>query len=141
MVALLLPCAAANADVFMWKDPKTGKTQMTNIAPQWLREAKPGARIPKVEVIRDGKVLDPAAVFAAPVPPSVAPRRRTEEGDERAGEAVTGRAEQPGAVAGRTAVAERTDAPPTVPPGAQVPPGMMLVPVPPAQGAPASGTR
>jgi len=90
VVAMLGAPLAAHADVYMWKDPATGKTLMTNIVPQWLREPKPGARTPKVEVIRDSKVLDPATAFAKPEPPPAPIRRRTEEGGEGGGSQVPG---------------------------------------------------
>ena len=61
-----LAALPAAADVFTWKDPQTGKTRMSNIAPPWLREPVPGQRVPKVEVIRDNKVIDPATAFANP---------------------------------------------------------------------------
>ena len=60
--------ASASADVFVWKDPQTGRTRMSNIAPPWLREPVPGQRMPKVEVVRDNKVIDPAVAFATPQP-------------------------------------------------------------------------
>lgn len=76
VLAGLLACAPALADVFVWKDPQTGRTRMSNIAPPWLREPVPGRRNPKVEVVRDNKVIDPSTAFAtpqrAPEPPPAA---------------------------------------------------------------------
>ena len=117
VVAMLGAPLAANADVYMWKDPATGKTRMTNIVPQWLREPKPGARMPKVEVIRGGKVLDPATAFAKPEPPPAPVRRRTEEGGEQAVAQATGAAGNEG-----TGVQQAPQAGDDVPPG-QAPQG------------------
>lgn len=118
---LALPCGPAAADVFMWKDPATGKTRMTNIAPPWLREPKPGVRIPKVEVIRGGKVLDPAAAFATPEAQPVSTRRPAVQ---NSGPAIP------------------ISLPPGVrlPPGFQLPFGTTLVPAEAAQPAPGAPT-
>ena len=66
LLAASLSAPPAAADVFIWKDPQTGKTRMSNIAPSWLREPVPGQRVPKVEVIRDRKVIDATTAFANP---------------------------------------------------------------------------
>lgn len=66
LVVAALAASPAAADVFVWKDPQTGKTRMSNIAPPWLREPVPGRRVPTVDVIRDRKVIDPATAFANP---------------------------------------------------------------------------
>ena len=66
LLAGALLAAPAHADVFVWKDPQTGRTRMSNIAPPWLREPVPGKRTPKVEVVRDNKVIDPSVAFATP---------------------------------------------------------------------------
>jgi hypothetical protein len=135
--------APAIADVYMWKDPATGKTYMTNLPPPWLRDPQPGRRVPKVEVIREGKVLDPATAFAKPEPPPLPTRRRTGETEEAAATpagARSGAQGTAGSTAGSTAGAGATvgagaqvaPGAPGVPMGAP-PPGMMLVPVPGAQ--------
>ncbi len=114
---LLGLCLAAHADVYMWKDPATGKTRMSNIVPSWLREPKPGAKTPKVEVIRGSQVLDPATAFAKPEPPPPLPtRRRTEEGGEGTG------AQAPGAQGAGGAGAQQVPPAGDVTPG-QAPPG------------------
>ncbi len=71
LLAGAFAAASASADVFVWKDPQTGRTRMSNIAPPWLREPVPGQRMPKVEVVRDNKVIDPSVAFATrqPAPP------------------------------------------------------------------------
>ena len=127
-VALLLACFSVRADVFMWKDPATGKTRMTNIEPPWLRNSRPGVRIPKVEVIRDGKVMDPAAAFAQPEPPPQPLRRRPDE--ETAG-------------AGRTGAGESPTAPKEIllPPGAQLPSGAIPNAITPDRGTSPSAPR
>lgn len=56
------------ADVYVWKDPATGKTRMTNIPPPWVREPPPGRRLPRVEVIRGTSVIDPKTALANPQP-------------------------------------------------------------------------
>ena len=66
LLAGVLGATSASADVFVWKDPQTGRTRMSNIAPPWLREPVPGRRMPKVEVVRDNKVIDPSVAFATP---------------------------------------------------------------------------
>jgi hypothetical protein len=68
--ALLLSLAGgpALADVYIWKDPVTGRTRMTNIPPPWVRDPAPGQRVPRVEVIREGRVIDPATALANPQP-------------------------------------------------------------------------
>ena len=63
---LALVAVPAGADVFVWKDPQTGRTRMSNIAPAWVRDPQPGQRAPKVEVVRDRKVIDVQTAFAAP---------------------------------------------------------------------------
>ena len=68
LLAGAFAAASASADMFVWKDPQTGRTRMSNIAPPWLREPVPGKRMPKVEVVRDNKVIDPALAFATPQP-------------------------------------------------------------------------
>ena len=68
--ALMVWGASARADVFTWKDPQTGRTRMSNIPPPWLRDPQPGQRVPKVQVIRENKVIEPAAAFAAPQLPA-----------------------------------------------------------------------
>lgn len=74
LLAGAFAAASASADVFVWKDPQTGRTRMSNIAPPWLREPVPGKRMPKVEAVRDNKVIDPAVAFATPQrPPEPAP--------------------------------------------------------------------
>lgn len=122
VVAMTGAPLAANADVFMWKDPATGKTRMTNIVPQWLREPKPGARTPKVEVIRGGKVLDAATALAPPEPPPAPVRRRTEEGGEQAAAQATG-APGSGGAGGQQALPAGDVPPGQVPPGQPSPPG------------------
>lgn len=67
MVTMAAPAAA---DVFVWKDPATGRTRMSNIPPPFLREPPPNGRVPKVEVIRDRKVIDAATAFAKPQAPA-----------------------------------------------------------------------
>ncbi len=67
---LCLAAAPAAADMYTWKDPVDGRTRMSNIAPSWLREPVPGKRMPKVEVIRDQKVIDAATAFANPQEPA-----------------------------------------------------------------------
>ncbi len=68
LLAGAFAAASASADVFVWKDPQTGRTRMSNIAPPWLREPVAGQRMPKVEVVRDNKVIDPSVAFATPQP-------------------------------------------------------------------------
>ncbi len=68
--ALALAVVPAAADVFVWKDPQTGRTRMSNIAPPWVREPQPGQRAPKVEVIRERTVIDVQASFATPQAPA-----------------------------------------------------------------------
>ena len=134
---LALPCGPAAADVFMWKDPATGKTRMTNIAPPWLREPKPGVRIPKVEVIRGGKVLDPAAAFATPEAQPVSTRRRDGDQNQAADSGTTGRP-----AVQNSGPAIPISLPPGVrlPPGFQLPFGTTLVPAEAAQPAPGAPT-
>lgn len=129
----------ARADVYMWKDPATGKTYMTNLPPPWLRDPKPGRRVPKVEVIREGKVLDPATAFAKPEPPPLPTRRRSGEAEDAAGvqAGARGATQAQGATgttgaAGVAGVPSATGVPAPGVMGAP-PPGMMLVPVPGAQ--------
>ena len=69
VAVMLLLARPALADMFVWKDPDTGKTRMSNIAPPWLREPVPGRRMPKVEVVRDNKVIDPGTALANPQRP------------------------------------------------------------------------
>lgn len=64
------------ADVYIWKDPETGRTRMTNIPPPWVREPAAGRRLPQVEVIRDGRLIDPGTALANPQP---APARAEDE--------------------------------------------------------------
>lgn len=61
-----LPLAAA-ADMYSWKDPQSGRTRMSNSPPQWLREGLAG---PRVEVIRENKVIDVGTAFAKPQEPA-----------------------------------------------------------------------
>lgn len=70
LAAGLLAAVPAAADVYIWKDPQTGKTRMSNIAPPWLREPVPGQRVPKVEVVRDNKVIDPRVALSTPQAPA-----------------------------------------------------------------------
>ena len=65
-VTLALTAAPAAADMYVWKDPQTGRTRMSNIPPPWLRDPQPGQRVPKVEVVRERKVIDVQAAFATP---------------------------------------------------------------------------
>jgi len=127
--------ATAIADMYTWKDPVTGRTYMTNLPPPWLRGPKPGQRIPKVEVMRDGRVMDPATAFAKPEAPQVPTRRRAGDAEEAAGaQAGVRGASQATGGAGATGLAAGS-----VPAGVSgvpigaPPPGMMLVPVPGAQ--------
>jgi hypothetical protein len=69
LFAAMLLARPALADMYVWKDPDTGKTRMTNIVPPWLREPVPGKRMPRVEVVRDNKVIDPGTALANPQRP------------------------------------------------------------------------
>ncbi len=159
LVLCLMLASSARADVYMWKDPETGKTRMTNILPPWLRGAKPGDSVPKVEIIRDGKVLDPATAFAPAEPAPVSTRRRGEaegappgSGNEAGpaspvGDAVAapGSANAPPPSAqGPPGGPPGAQGPSGVPPDAQVPPGLPSVPgqgQSPAQGSPLPVSR
>jgi hypothetical protein len=68
---LALTGGAAFADVYIWKDPATGRTRMTNIPPPWVRDPAPRQRVPRVEVIREDRVMDPATALANPQPRQV----------------------------------------------------------------------
>jgi len=68
--ALITAAAPAAADMFVWKDPETGRTRMSNIPPPFLREPPARGRVPKVDVIRDRKVIDAATAFANPQQPA-----------------------------------------------------------------------
>ena len=67
LVGLAMLAPAAFADVYVWKDTQTGRTRMSTSPPEWLREGTPG---PKVEVIRENRVIDAATAFTAPQPPA-----------------------------------------------------------------------
>jgi hypothetical protein len=73
---LIAAAAPAAADMFVWKDPETGRTRMSNIPPPFLREPPPSGRAPKVEVIRDRKVIDAATAFSNPQPPATPSERQ-----------------------------------------------------------------
>jgi hypothetical protein len=86
-----------------------------------------------VEVIRNGRVLDPAAAFAAPEPVPAAARRR-----EPAENAAPAGAEA--GPAGPIVLPPGTQ----LPPGIQLPPGMVIAPgpaAPPVQGPAAGALR
>jgi len=70
LIAMITMAAPAAADMFVWKDPATGRTRMSNIPPPFLREPPTRGRAPKVEVIRDRKVIDASTAFANPQPPA-----------------------------------------------------------------------
>jgi len=59
--AFLLVSNAACAQVYSWKDPNTGQSHFSNIAPPWYRrtEAVSGPRV--IETL-DGKVVDDTAL-------------------------------------------------------------------------------
>jgi len=61
-----LPSAAV-ADMYIWKDPQTGGTRMSNIPPPWLRDGSGG---PQVEVVRENKVIDVTTSLTKPQPPA-----------------------------------------------------------------------
>lgn len=67
LIAAVTPAAA---DMFVWKDPVDGRTRMSNIAPPFLREPPQRRPAPKVDVIRDRKVIDAATAFANPQAPA-----------------------------------------------------------------------
>lgn len=66
LTAAALPTASM-ADMFIWKDPETGRTRMSNIPPLWLRDGSIG---PRVEVLRGNRPIDASAAFANPQPPA-----------------------------------------------------------------------
>lgn len=66
----LIAAAPAIADMFVWKDLSTGRTRMSNIPPLFLREPPQGRPAPKVDVIRERKVIDAATAFANPQAPA-----------------------------------------------------------------------
>jgi hypothetical protein len=83
MACAMLVALDGRADVYVWKDPQTGSTRMTNVPPPWVRSPPEQRRTPKVEVIRGSKVMDPATA-AAPLQPEARakPSARAEQDDD-----------------------------------------------------------
>jgi hypothetical protein len=67
LAGVMLAAGPVHADVYVWKDPQTGRTRMTSTPPEWVREGTSG---PTVEVIRENRVIAPAAAFAKPQAPA-----------------------------------------------------------------------
>lgn len=65
--ALLVPAMPAQADVYTWRDPQTGRKRMSNIPPRWVLENAVG---PRVEVIRGNTVIDVGTSIAKPQEPA-----------------------------------------------------------------------
>jgi len=57
----------AFAQMYTWKDPETGQTQMSNVAPPWYRANQPAVRgAPRTQVLLNGNVIDDTGVQASP---------------------------------------------------------------------------
>jgi signal transduction histidine kinase len=53
--AVALPVAA---QMYMWKDPETGQTKMSNVKPPWYGSNQPGVRGPRTQVFLNGNLVD-----------------------------------------------------------------------------------
>ncbi|MCZ7563298.1 MAG: hypothetical protein M5U08_05350 [Burkholderiales bacterium] len=66
-LALLLGAAAAapaHAQVYSWRDARTGQLRISTVPPPWLREGGAVAGGPRVNVIMDGEVVPPERIGA-----------------------------------------------------------------------------
>lgn len=62
--AVALPGAA---QMYTWKDPETGQTEMSNVAPPWYQANQPAVRgAPRTQVLLNGSVIDDTGVRASP---------------------------------------------------------------------------
>ena len=67
LLALAGSVAPAFAQVYVWKDPETGQTKMSNVAPPWYRVNQPAVRgAPRTQVLLNGSVIDDTGVQASP---------------------------------------------------------------------------
>lgn len=64
-VAIACTTMPASAQMYMWKDPETGQTKMSNSRPAWFR-SNDGVRGPRTQLILNGKVIDDTGVAASP---------------------------------------------------------------------------
>ncbi|MCL4798608.1 MAG: hypothetical protein KJ025_03420 [Burkholderiales bacterium] len=63
LAALLAAAAApAHAQVYSWRDSQTGQLRISTVPPPWLRAGGATAAGPKVNVIKDGKVVPPERI-------------------------------------------------------------------------------
>ncbi len=56
-VLTLIACQSAFSDVYMWKDPSTGSSKISNLAPAWYRSGG-NSNGPRVIVLRGNRVID-----------------------------------------------------------------------------------
>jgi len=56
-VLTLIACQSAFADVYMWKDPSTGSTKISNLVPTWY-SSRDKLNGPRVIVLRGNSVID-----------------------------------------------------------------------------------
>lgn len=82
LLALGLACPPAQAQLYTWKDEQ-GKTTIRNTPPPWYKESE-RPRGPRVQVLRNGKVVDDTAWPPAKRDESRAQGARQEEARVRA---------------------------------------------------------
>jgi len=64
LLALLLAaaCQTTQAQVYSWREPHSGATRMSNLAPAWYRQYPDVAAGPRVVVTLGARVIDDTAL-------------------------------------------------------------------------------
>lgn len=86
-LVLVASTAAATAQIYVWKEPETGQTKMSNLRPTWFRSSDPTVRGPRTQLIINGRVVDDTDTEASPEHMSDVSRQLEEAGARRAEEA------------------------------------------------------
>lgn len=84
LAALLGAAGSVSAQMYVWKDPETGTTKMSNLRPEWFRN--PAMRGPHTQLLLNGRLVDDTR-FPLNLDQSMLVAKKLEEAARQADEA------------------------------------------------------